>query len=110
MLMGNYYNTLTVEVRKGDCVWRGRYWKSCNGYEATSPSGERTLLNPTTGMISDLEMQQLKAEARSVQVTNLWGQQWTIRAEHLDRLETGWYWLSLAEGSGSRVWKWLKAN
>ncbi|HEX5625480.1 MAG TPA: hypothetical protein VFX48_05655, partial [Saprospiraceae bacterium] len=87
MLMGNYYNTLTVEVRKGDCVWRGRYWKSCNGYEATSPSGERSLLNPTTGMISDLEMQQLKADARSVQVTNLWGQQWTIRAEHLDRLE-----------------------
>jgi hypothetical protein len=31
-LMGPYHNTLRVEVRKGDCIWRGRYWKACENY------------------------------------------------------------------------------
>ncbi|MBK9272675.1 MAG: T9SS type A sorting domain-containing protein [Saprospiraceae bacterium] len=29
MMMGPYYNQLTVEVRKGDCVWYGRYLRAC---------------------------------------------------------------------------------
>lgn len=29
MMMGPYYNHLTVEVRKGDCIWYGRYIRSC---------------------------------------------------------------------------------
>ncbi len=28
-LMGPYYDNLTVEVRRGDCVWYGRYIRSC---------------------------------------------------------------------------------
>ncbi len=28
-LMGAYYNNLTVTVKKGDCVWYGKYIKSC---------------------------------------------------------------------------------
>jgi hypothetical protein len=35
MLMGPYYNTLTVEVGKGDCKWYGRYWKSCKQYSGS---------------------------------------------------------------------------
>ncbi|MEO6191280.1 MAG: hypothetical protein ABIO44_14030, partial [Saprospiraceae bacterium] len=32
-LMQPYYSTLSVEVKKGDCIWNGRYWKSCNLYK-----------------------------------------------------------------------------
>ncbi|MBK9640824.1 MAG: T9SS type A sorting domain-containing protein [Saprospiraceae bacterium] len=33
MLMGPYYDNLSVEVRKGDCVWYGRYIRSCKEYK-----------------------------------------------------------------------------
>ncbi|MBK9108913.1 MAG: hypothetical protein IPM92_11260 [Saprospiraceae bacterium] len=29
-LMAPYFNNLRVSVKKGDCVWNGRYYKSCN--------------------------------------------------------------------------------
>jgi hypothetical protein len=29
LLMGPYYDNLTVEVRRGDCIWYGRYIRSC---------------------------------------------------------------------------------
>ena len=35
-IMAPYYNTLTVEVRKGECIWRGRYWKSCDLYKGNN--------------------------------------------------------------------------
>lgn len=35
-IMAPYYNTLTVEVRKGECIWRGRYWKSCDLYKGSN--------------------------------------------------------------------------
>ncbi len=31
-MMQPYYNTLSVEVKKGDCVWRGKYIKACANY------------------------------------------------------------------------------
>ena len=36
MLKQPYYNNLNVEVRKGECVWYGRYWKSCTNYHKQS--------------------------------------------------------------------------
>ena len=30
--MGPYYNNLWAEVRRGDCVWRGKYIKSCRQF------------------------------------------------------------------------------
>jgi len=46
MMMGPYYNQLTVEVRKGDCVWYGRYIRSC-------PPNSQTGLNTINSLTRD---------------------------------------------------------
>lgn len=34
VLMGPYYNNLSVVVKKGDCIWYGRYIKSCLNFKS----------------------------------------------------------------------------
>ncbi len=42
-VMMPYYNTLTVEVRKGDCVWYGRYIRSCRNSTTADPNSQNEI-------------------------------------------------------------------
>ena len=45
MMMGSYYNTLTVEVRKGDCIWKVVIGKVViNIKKSWNPEGETNLI------------------------------------------------------------------
>jgi PKD repeat protein len=53
MLMGPYYDNLSVEVRKGDCVWYGRYIRSCKEYKFKF--AEENLTTRSTGKNNDCD-------------------------------------------------------
>lgn len=56
-MMQPYYNTLSVKVKKGDCVWRGKYIKSCTQYNKIfieEELVERNLINANSNSMESL--------------------------------------------------------
>ncbi len=68
-LMIPYYNTLTVEVRKGDCIWYGRYIRSCPNKPGSNTDINDLKLNNTSS-ISSLSSSNLKFEESFVNSEN----------------------------------------
>lgn len=63
MKMGPYFNNLRVRVEKGDCVWNGRYWKSCNGFSGNFTNGQQAEDYYTNGEeLSEFTLRQAKSE------------------------------------------------
>ncbi len=97
------YN-LTVEVRRGDCVWYGRYRPSCkhqNGFSGTENGMVRT--GP-----ANIELEQLKMliqESKSFKIFNLTGRYIGNQNTDIHQLETGVYFIESLEGNQRTVRK-----
>jgi hypothetical protein len=91
------YN-LTVEVRRGDCVWFGRYRPSCknhNGFSGTENGMIRT--GPANIEIEQLKM--LIEESKSFKMYNLTGQYVGNQNTDIHQLETGVYFIETLENN-----------
>ncbi|MCC6816447.1 MAG: hypothetical protein IT267_08560 [Saprospiraceae bacterium] len=56
-MMQPYYNNLSVEVKKGDCIWRGKYIKSCTQYGKViedKEMKERSIVRISNNLIQEL--------------------------------------------------------
>ncbi len=102
MMMGPYYNTLTVEVQKGDCSWYGRYWKSCKNYPGNLHSDLPGLNAMNPGVIELNKVDALVQSSQSVFIYNVQGQLISRNNNQIESLEQGIYFL-VVENEGNRV-------
>lgn len=106
MMMGSYYNTLTVEVRKGDCIWRGRYWKSCNQYKKSwNPEGENQF---NSGPIDNHILQQMIRQELNVTIYNLQGKLVSSSSTDINNLTSGIYFIKTNTPNGMSTYKFIK--
>ncbi|MEO6190582.1 MAG: T9SS type A sorting domain-containing protein, partial [Saprospiraceae bacterium] len=54
-LMQPYYNNLTVEVRKGDCIWYGRYIRSCKNNFGSNDKKATSIIEENSNSNSNLQ-------------------------------------------------------
>ncbi|MEP7196481.1 MAG: hypothetical protein ABI851_08165 [Saprospiraceae bacterium] len=105
-LMQPYYNTLSVEVRKGSCVWNGKYWKSCDLYKKFSDDTE--ISKRTSISISDLNRILLKSSVFKIYDIN--GQQIPEQQFHRGDIPTGIYFIQTIEGGIRKSNKYFIQN
>ncbi len=109
MMMGRYFNTLSVEVRKGDCIWRGRYWKSCELFDA----GQELQANPdcvergASLSFSQLREKLNEGPTRNV-LYNLSGQ--SFSQDDFESLPNGFYILLRMENGKPQMYKIVKSE
>lgn len=109
MLMGPYFNTLSVEVRKGDCVWRGRYWKSCEHYQ----KDQRMELDPNCSnkekTIPYVQLQEMMQDGRAqFALYSLNGQ--SFSNNEFNTLPNGFYILVRIENGYKSMYRIIKSD
>lgn len=107
MMMGPYYNTLTVEVQKGDCNWYGRYWKSCKNYQGNLHSDLPGLNSLNPGVIDLNRIEALIQSTQAIWIYNIQGQLISVNKYQIENLESGIYFLQTGDDRGS-VYKLIK--
>lgn len=106
MMMGTYFNTLTVEVRKGDCIWRGRYWKSCHQYKKVwNPEGELQL---NSGPLENYTPQQLIQQETKASIYDLQGHLVAKSLNQLEHLASGVYFIRTEQQENINIYKFFK--
>jgi PKD repeat protein len=108
MMMGPYYNTLTVEVQKGDCIWYGRYWKSCKndvGHFNPEIPG-LNMMNTTISGFSNL--QAMIQNSETILIYDLNGQLISNNKNQIEELEPGVYFLKTGTGTNQRLLKFIR--
>ncbi len=109
MMMGAYYNTLTVEVRKGDCIWRGRYWKSCSQYHKNSASNPDQFESKNNQSFNNLpRYDQIASWDSSVKIYNLQGQLVAESLIDFENLTAGIYFIKTKHLNQNHCYKILK--
>jgi hypothetical protein len=108
MMMGPYYNTLTVEVQKGDCNWYGRYWKSCKEYKGNFHSDLPALYSLNPGAIDLNSIEALARSAQSGSIYNIQGQLVLNSLNQIENLKPGIYILILGNEQSRGVYKFVK--
>lgn len=108
MLMGPYYNTLTVEVRKGDCIWYGRYWKSCKNYIGSMQTSIPELDFSTSNILQRSKIQELVEYTNSISIYNLEGILISNNKNSIENLGHGFYFLVVENGINKGVYKFVR--
>ncbi|NOT36140.1 MAG: hypothetical protein HOP11_02050 [Saprospiraceae bacterium] len=91
-MMQPYYNTLSVVVKKDDCIWRGKYIKSCQQYSKLNSEEELIVRNIKEGNLNYIE--NLFKIHKELRVYNLSGLEVSSSFEGFMLLRQGIYLLS----------------
>jgi hypothetical protein len=108
MMMGPYYNMLTVEVQKGDCNWFGRYWKSCKNY----PQNLKEELDDNDFSITEItgrsKIYEILEDESSVAIYNAEGRLISTNKNQIEHLLPGLYFLAINSPGKQRIYKYVR--
>lgn len=104
MQKGCFNYVLTVEVRRGDCVWYGRYRPSCVHYNGFS--GNTSSMKDNGPQNIDLQtIQMLTHDNKEIAIYNITGQYLGNDEFALQQLKSGLYFIQTMEGNRKIVRK-----
>ncbi|MEP7197642.1 MAG: hypothetical protein ABI851_14075 [Saprospiraceae bacterium] len=107
-MMQPYYNTLSVEVKKGDCIWRGRYWKKCDDYNNNIELPDLKLRSKESNIITKDEFELLMGSEKNIKLFNVSGQLINPVTSHYSDLAQGLYFITIQENDKLKIIKYFK--